>query len=120
MADRIFKFGPEQRLQILNILPQESGSLQESIQIKRLRDEIAFSDEEREKIDMDDRTGSFDPMKLQELEEKEVELCEEKRYILAGSFIKKEDEGEVPTNDTFVELAIELEDEIEDFREDLD
>lgn len=120
MADRILNFGPEERLQILNILPQESGSLRESIQIKRLRDQIAFSDEEKEQIDMNERTGSFDPMKLQQLESKEVKLGEGKRYILAGSFVKKEDEGEVPTNDTFVELALKLEEEIEEFRKDLD
>jgi hypothetical protein len=120
MADRSFEVGPQQRLQLLNLLPQESGSLRESIQVKRLRDRINFTEEEQEAIDMDERTGSFDPMALQELDDKEIELGENERDIIAGSIIQKEDEGEVPTNDAFVELALTLEQEIKEFREDLD
>jgi len=118
MAD--FVFSAQQRLQLLNLLPQESGSLRESIQVKRLRDKINFSDEEKEAIDMNERTGSFDPMALQELDDKELDLGENEKEIIAGSFIKKEDEGEVPTNDAFVELAIQLSDEIQAFRDQLD
>lgn len=115
-----FVFSAQQRLQLLNLLPQESGSLRESIQVKRLRDKINFSDEEKETIDMNERTGSFDPMALQELDDREVELGDNEKEIIAGSFIKKEDEGEVPTNDAFIELAFKLEDEIEEFRSQLD
>jgi len=115
-----FVFSAQQRLQLLNLLPQESGSLRESIQVKRLRDKINFSDEEKETIDMNERTGSFDPMALQDLEDLEIELGENEKEIIAGSFIKKEDEGEVPTNDAFVELAIQLSDEIQAFRDQLD
>ena len=115
-----FVFSAQQRLQLLNLLPQESGSLRESIQVKRLRDKINFSDEEKETIDMNERTGSFDPMALQELDDREVELGDNEKEIIAGSFIKKEDEGEVPTNDAFVELAIQLSDEIQAFRDQLD
>jgi hypothetical protein len=115
-----FVFSAQQRLQLLNLLPQESGSLRESIQVKRLRDKINFSDEEKETIDMNERTGSFDPMALQELDDREVELGDNEKEIIAGSFIKKEDEGEVPTNDAFVELAIQLSEEIQAFRDQLD
>lgn len=115
-----FVFSAQQRLQLLNLLPQESGSLRESIQVKRLRDKINFSDEEKETIDMNERTGSFDPMALQDLEDLEIELGDNEKEIIAGSFIKKEDEGEVPTNDAFVELAIQLSDEIQAFRDQLD
>lgn len=115
-----FTFSSQQRLQLINLLPQESGSLRESIQVKRLRDRINFTEEEKEVIDMDERTGSFDPMALNELDDLEVELGENEREIIAGSFIKKEDEGEVPTNDAFVELAVKLEDKIDEFRTKLD
>jgi len=115
-----FVFSAQQRLQLLNLLPQESGSLRESIQVKRLRDKINFSDEEKDTIDMNERTGSFDPMALQYLEDLEIELGDNEKEIIAGSFIKKEDEGEVPTNDAFVELAIQLSDEIQAFRDQLD
>jgi len=115
-----FVFSAQQRLQLLNLLPQESGSLRESIQVKRLRDKINFSDEEKDTIDMNERTGSFDPMALQDLEDLEIELGDNEKEIIAGSFIKKEDEGEVPTNDAFVELAIQLSDEIQAFRDQLD
>jgi len=94
--------------------------LRESIQVKRLRDKINFSDEEKDTIDMNERTGSFDPMALQDLEDLEIELGDNEKEIIAGSFIKKEDEGEVPTNDAFVELAIQLSDEIQAFRDQLD
>jgi len=115
-----FTFSAQQRLQLINLLPQESGSLRESIQVKRLRDKINFSDEEKEVIDMNERTGSFDPVALQELDDKELNLGDNEKEIIAGSFIKKEDEGEVPTNDAFVELAIQLSDEIQAFRDQLD
>jgi hypothetical protein len=114
-----FTFSAQQRLQLLNILPQESGSLRESIQIKRLRDRVNFSEEEKEIIGMDAQTGAVDPVALQELDNKEIDLGESEKEILAGSFVKKEDEGVVPTNDAFVELALKLEDEIEEFRKDL-
>jgi len=115
-----FEFSTQQRLQLLNILPQESGSLRESIQIKRLRDRVNFSEEEKEIMGMDERTGAVDPSGIQELDNKEIDLGESEKKILAGSFVKKEDEGAVPTNDAFVELALKLEDEIEEFRKDLD
>lgn len=118
MAD--LTLSAQQRLQLLNLLPQESGSLRESIQIKRLRDRVNFSDEEKEAIGMDGQTGSFDPTALQELESQEMDLGDSEKKIIAGSFVKKEDEGSVPTNDAFVELALKLEEEIEEFRKDLD
>jgi hypothetical protein len=110
----------QQRLQLLNLLPEESGSLRESIQVKRLRDRINFSDAEREAIDMDPQTGNFDPIAFQELDDKEVELGDKECDIIAGSIVQKEDEGEVPTNDSFVDLALLLEEEIKEFRKDLD
>jgi hypothetical protein len=119
MSEQI-ELEPEQRLQLLNLLPQESGSLRESIQVKRLRDRINFSEDEQEEIDMDERTGSFNPAALRELDDKKIELGEKERDIIAGSIIQKEDEGAVPTNDAFVELALTLEDEIKKFRKDLD
>jgi hypothetical protein len=115
-----FTFSAEERIQLLNLLPNERGSLRESIQVKRLRDKINFSEEEQEIIGMDPQTGSFDPTKLSQIEDKNIELGEKERDILAGSVVETEDEGEVPTNDAFVELALKLEDEIEDFRKDLD
>jgi hypothetical protein len=118
MAD--LTLSAQQRLQLLNLLPQESGSLRESIQIKRLRDRVNLSDEELETIGMDEQTGSFDPTALQELDDKEVELGDKECDIIAGSIVQKEDEGEVPTNDSFVDLALLLEQEIKEFREDLD
>jgi hypothetical protein len=118
MSEQI-EIQPEQRLQLLNLLPQESGSLRESIQIKRLRDRIAFSEEEQEAINMDERTGSFDPQSLRNLDNKEIKLGESEREIVAAAIIKKEDEGQVPTNDAFVELALLLKQEIKEFREDL-
>jgi len=110
----------EQRFHILNLLPQESGSLQESIQIKRMRDQVTFSDDEKEKIGMDEQTGSLNPSALKDLDKKKVELGENEERILAGAFVKKEEEGNVPTDDAFVELALKIEDKIKDFREDLD
>lgn len=115
-----FSLSPSQRLQIINILPQESGSLQESIQVKRLRDRIGFTEEEKETIEMDAQTGSFNPQKFADIANKDVDLGESEREILAGSFVKREDEGSVPTNDAFVELVVKLEDEIEEFRNNLD
>ena len=120
MADSTFEFSPSARLQILNILPQEAGSLRESIQVKRLRDRINFSDEEKDQIGFDENTGSFDPRKLDELGDMEIELGENEREIIAGCIIQKEDEGEVPTNDGFVDLAMQLSGEIEEFRDSLD
>jgi hypothetical protein len=119
MSERI-ELRPEQRLQILNLLPQESGSLRESIQVKRLRDRIKFTEDEQAAIKMDEQTGSFDPAALRELNDLEVELGGNERDIIAGAIIQKEDEGEVPTNDAFIELALTLEEEIKEFREDLD
>jgi hypothetical protein len=110
----------QQRLQLLNILPQQSGSLRESIQIKRLRDRIMLTEEEKAEIDMDPQTGGFNPQKLQDLDDLEVELSDQEREIVAGSFIKREDEGSVPTNDAFVELALKLQDEISAFRSQID
>lgn len=115
-----FAFEPQQRLQIINILPQDAGSLRESIQVKRLRDRVQFSDEEKETLDLDEQTGSFDPQKLSELEAKEITLGDNEKEILAGAIIQMEDEGSVPTNDSFVELALQLEEEIKEFRESLD
>ena len=120
MADSTFEFSPSARLQILNILPQEAGSLRESIQVKRLRDRINFSDGEKDQIGFDENTGGFNPRKLGELGDMEVELGENEREIIAGCIIQKEDEGEVPTNDGFVDLAMQLADEIEEFRQSLD
>ena len=120
MANTTHEFSPQQRLQLLNLLPQESGSLRESIQVKLLRDRINFTDEEKATIEMNERTGSYDPMALNELEDLEVDIGENEKEIIAGSFIKREEEGEVPTNDAFVELALKLKDEIEEFRKNLD
>ena len=110
-------FSPQARFQILNILPQETGSLQQSIQIKRLRDEISFTEEEKEILNMDPQTGSFDPSNMNEIGSVDMDLSDGQREILAGSVVRLEDDESVPTNDTFVELVLELEDEIEDFRE---
>jgi len=115
-----FVFGAEERLQILNLLPQDTLSLRESIQVKRLRDRINFTDEEKEKIEFDADTGSFNPQKLSNLTDLEIKLGDKEREILAGSIIEKEDDGEVPTNDAFVDLAMALEDEIKAFRDSLD
>lgn len=115
-----FVFGAEERLQILNLLPQNTLSLRESIQVKRLRDRINFSDNEKEVIGFDPETGGFNPQKLSDLNDLEINLGENERDILAGSIIEKEDEGEVPTNDAFVKLALALEDEIKEFRDSLD
>ena len=120
MTDSTFEFSPSARLQILNILPQEAGSLRESIQVKRLRDRIHFSEEEKEEIGFDESTGGFNPRKLGALDDMEVELGENEREIIAGCIIQKEDEGEVPTNDAFVDLAMQLAEEIEEFRDSLD
>jgi hypothetical protein len=120
MADSTFEFSPSARLQILNILPQKAGSLRESIQVKRLRDRINFSDEEKDQIGFNENTGGFNPNKLGELGDMEIELGENEREIIAGCIIQKEDEGEVPTNDGFVDLAMQLAGEIEEFRASLD
>jgi hypothetical protein len=120
MPEPNFSLSGSQRLHLINVLPQEAGSLKESIQIKRLRDRIGFSDGEEEKIEMDEETGSFNPRKLQNLPEKEFSFGENEREIIAGSIIQREDEGEVPTTDAFVELVLDFEEEIEEFRADLD
>ena len=115
-----FDFDVQDRLQILNLLPQDVGSLRESIQVKRVRDKIKFTDSERAALDFDPENGSFDPSKMDEVGTIEVELGQNARNIIAGSIIRLEDGGSVPTNDTFVDLALLLEDDIKDFRESLD
>jgi len=112
-------FTPHLRLQLVNFLPNNAGSLRESVQIKRLRDRLQFSEDEREAIDLDRRTGQFDPKKLVELDSVEVGFSESELDLLAGILVSAESDGEVPTNDDFVDLIITLEDHIEDFRDSL-
>ena len=119
MAKTEMTLSGETRLQILSLLPQEAGSLQESIQIKRLRDRVAFDEEEEEFIDMDER-GSFNPSKVNDLEDVDVSLGENEKEIIAGCIVQKEDEDSVPTNDAFVDLALALQDKVKEFRDNLD
>jgi len=110
----------KQRLQLMNILPQESGSLRESIQVKRLRDRLNFDESERSVIEMDEANGSFNPNKLKDIEDSSFDLGSNETEIIAGSFVKLEDNEKVPTNDSFVELAMMFAEEIERFRDQLD
>jgi len=119
MAKTEMTLSGETRLQILSLLPQEAGSLQESIQIKRLRDRVGFDEEEKDLLDMDER-GSFNPSKVDDLEDKGVSLGENEKEIIAGCIVQKEDEESVPTNDAFVDLALTLQDKVKEFRDQLD
>ena len=82
MADSTFEFSPSARLQILNILPQKAGSLRESIQVKRLRDRINFSDEEKDQIGFDESTGGFNPRKLDELGDMELQIGQDNDAVM--------------------------------------
>ena len=119
MPDKELTLSGQVRLQILSLLPQEAGSLQESIQIKRLRDRVGFDEKEKEILDMDER-GSFDPSKVDELEDLDAPLGENEKEIIAGCIVQQEDEGNVPTNDAFVDLALALQDKVKEFRDQLD
>lgn len=112
-------FTPHLRLQLVNFLPNNAGSLRESVQIKQLRDRLQFSEAEREAIDLNPQTGQFDPSKLVELDSVEIGFGESELELLAGILVSAESDGDIPTNDDFVNLIITLEDHIEDFRESL-
>jgi predicted RND superfamily exporter protein len=111
---------PTQRLQLTNqILPQEAGSLRESVKIKRMRDKIGLTDEELDQIEINPETGSFNPEKLDKLDDLEIDFDSQEREIIGVAFVSLEDEGSIPTNDGFVELVEKFGDAIEQAKKDL-
>jgi len=113
-------FTAPERVQLISILPQEVGSLREATQIKRLRDTIQLTEEERDKIALDPQSGSFDPQALQELDPVDVDMTETKRRAIAYAFIQKEDEDSVPTSDAFISLAEKFAGVINDVKKELE
>jgi len=108
-----------QRLHLLNILPNQ-GSLREAITIKRLRDQIQFNEDEQDVLDFDPQTGDFDPTKLSELTDSDLDFTESEREVIASAIVMKDQEESVPTDDSFVDLALKFQDEIQSVREDVE
>ena len=109
---KVVELSPDERLQLIQILPQQAKSLKESVQLNRLRKDVSFSDEERDTLDIGEG-GQFDPRKLSELSDKEVKLSDDAADLVAYAMVQREQEEEVPTSDAMVNLITKFGDEIE-------
>lgn len=115
----VLSLSAEQRLHLVQILPPKSGSFKEMVQIRQLRDSLLFDEEEKEAIEWDESGNgtSFDPTKLGDLDAKDFEFRPKQIELIAYSFVKKKQEEDLATNDTFVDLYLMFEEAIEEVDE---
>lgn len=115
-------FTTPERFILLQILPEKVGSLKETIVVRRLRDEIQFTDKEREALEMKqtEQGGvTLNPSKFDAIDDLALEMTDKMREIVALGFMAREQEGDVPTNDVFVDLYLRFEDDIDALEEEI-
>jgi hypothetical protein len=111
MADNM-TFTANERLQLLQIMPRKVRSLRESVQLNRLREKLSLTDAERDSINANE-DGSFDPRRLSEIEDLNVELSKAEADLVGYILVQREQEEDVPTSAAFVSIIEKFESEIE-------
>lgn len=105
-----------QRFELINLIPPEVGSLKESLAAGRLRDELSFTDEEKETLEMEG--NSFNPQRLADIEPKTIDLDDAERKVIAYGFLFDQQNESVKTNDAYLMLLREFEDDIDEIQSD--
>lgn len=101
-----------ERLTLASILPQERGSLEEAVRVRRLRDRISLTEEEQEEVgDVSSFEGVLDPL--------DIEFSDEDRKIIAYGFLDREENENVPTGSVFLDLYEEFSDTVKQVKHDL-
>lgn len=107
------------RLFLSNIIPQEGGSIRESIKINELRKKLRLSDNEIEQygITTDDAGNiKWNPEKTKD---KDYEFDTAMMDIIGLSFVKLEQSGKVSASDDAIKLYQKFESAIESARDSL-
>jgi hypothetical protein len=110
-----------QRFLLLQTIPPNTGSLDELVAIKGLRNRLEFSEAEKETIEWTEGPRgqtSFNGEKLVELGDTELDLSEKERGVIASGFLLREANENLPTNEAFIDLYLAFKDDIDAKKDD--
>jgi len=102
--------GPKERLQLFRVLPDQTGSLEESLCAEKIRNRV-ITDEFKEAVGWSEKFGnvSFDPNELQAIDAETFTFSDKEAEVIAYGFLYDEQSGEVPTDSAYLNLYREFE-----------
>jgi len=100
----------KERLQLFQVLPDQMGSLEESLCAENIRNRV-ITDEFKNTVEWSEKFGnvSFDPNKLASIPTKTFTFSDNEAEVIAYGFLYDEQSGEVPTDSAYLNLYREFE-----------
>jgi len=107
----------KQRLTLFQVLPDEVGSLQESLLAESIRDRI-LTEEFKEKIGWEKQMGqvSFDPASLASVHDETFEFSENEVEVIAYGFLFDEQNESVSTDKDYIKIYRAVEDKVQELK----
>lgn len=106
------------RLTLFQVLPQEVGSLEESLLTKKIRERL-LSESFKDAVSWEERMGqvNFDIEALQEYPTEQFNFSEDEAEVIAWGFLYDEQEDSVSTDDAYIELYEVFRDKVKELKD---